>query len=495
MKKITTTYAKLLRRAIKAVGIYLSQVVLIWSIILMPNSANAGWLQDFANDAGAMTSSAGGGSHQGQSMNMYTGGSFVMRVPQKNYQMLDFRPPSLTAGCGGIDAFAGSFSFINKDAFVAMLKNIGQAAIGQAFMLALKSLAPEVAEVMSYLQQVAQKANGLTVNSCEAAGAIVDGVMGQWARDNQRTASITASKLGVDDDMAAANRRTQGSWYETLTGIGLAKTSGDHQPQNGRSSTPTIAEGNVVWRALSQHTNGLTIEQRRIIMSLTGTVILKNDPNAVGILPKPSLIEDPNVFMGGTNATTDITVYKCLDGYGDHQCQDMIPEPMAVTAFTKIVQDRLTAIRNNMMTRTAQTSADLYFVNSSSIPIQRILSIGVVNRAPGVAQTLTERYQDVVAAELAVAFVAQAVDTLKKALAAAKATTTQVESTQLRQIEEQGNFLKQWSNAQLRTAFEKSGQMRNIASELEHMERAMYSTLPSGLASSISFDRKRSGSN
>lgn len=495
MKNLITKSTQLIARAIRAVGVYLAQVVLIWSILLTPYSAHAGWLDDFANDAGALTSSAGGGSHQGQSMNMYTGGSFVMRVPQKNYQLLDFRPPQLTAGCGGIDAFAGSFSFINKDAFVAMLKNIGQAAIGQAFMLALKSLAPEVAEVMQYLQQVAQSANGLTVNSCNEAGAVVDGLMGQWARDNQRTSALTGNKLALDDDMAAANRRTQGSWFETLTGLGIAKTSGDHQPQNGRASTPTIAEGNVVWRALSQHTNGLTIEQRRIIMSLTGTVILKNDPNDVGILPKPSLITDPSVFMGGVGVTSPIEVYRCDDGYGDDECQVMTKETMPVTAFTKIVQDRLQAIRDKMTTRTAQSSMDLYFVNSTSIPIQRILSIGVVNRAPGVAQSLTERYQDIVAAELAVAFVAQAIDALNQALSAAKVTTTQVEATQLREIEENGRFLKQWGNAQLRTAYEKSGQMRNVAAELEHMERAMYSTLPSGLASSVSFDRKRSGSN
>jgi conjugative transfer pilus assembly protein TraH len=67
-------------------------------------------------------------------------------------------------GCGGIDLFAGSFSFINEAQFVALLKNIGQNALGYFFQLALKSMAPEIAVTLEWLQDQAQKINALNVN-------------------------------------------------------------------------------------------------------------------------------------------------------------------------------------------------------------------------------------------------------------------------------------------------------------------------------------------
>jgi len=79
---------------------------------------------------------------QGQTMNLYTGGSLFMRMPKRTYQLATVTPPSWNAGCGGIDLFAGGFSFINKEQFVAMLRNIGSNALGYGFKLAIQNLCP-----------------------------------------------------------------------------------------------------------------------------------------------------------------------------------------------------------------------------------------------------------------------------------------------------------------------------------------------------------------
>ena len=47
-------------------------------------------------------------------MNLYTGGSLMMRAPGRNYPLATVQLPSLRAGCGGIDIYGGAFSFINK---------------------------------------------------------------------------------------------------------------------------------------------------------------------------------------------------------------------------------------------------------------------------------------------------------------------------------------------------------------------------------------------
>ena len=89
-------------------------------------------MQDWFNDIGAYGNVTGANAYRGQTMNFYTGGSLYMRTPVRNYPLASITPPSFRAGCGGIDLYAGSFSFINKDQFVALLRNIGNNAIGAA---------------------------------------------------------------------------------------------------------------------------------------------------------------------------------------------------------------------------------------------------------------------------------------------------------------------------------------------------------------------------
>ena len=102
-------------------------------------------MQDWFNDIGAYGNVTGANAYRGQTMNFYTGGSLYMRTPVRNYPLASITPPSFRAGCGGIDLYAGSFSFINKDQFVALLRNIGNNAIGAAFNMALCSMSPTFA--------------------------------------------------------------------------------------------------------------------------------------------------------------------------------------------------------------------------------------------------------------------------------------------------------------------------------------------------------------
>ena len=92
-------------------------------------------MQALFNDLGAIGNVTAPGAFRGQAMNLYTGGNLMMRAPGKNYPLSNAQLPSLKAGCGGIDLFGGSFSFINKQQFVAMLQNIGANAVGYACLL------------------------------------------------------------------------------------------------------------------------------------------------------------------------------------------------------------------------------------------------------------------------------------------------------------------------------------------------------------------------
>jgi conjugative transfer pilus assembly protein TraH len=490
------------RKSISQIGKKSVAIGLIYALTWMPIAAHANWVQDFYNQSGASTTSGGGGAHSGQAMNLYTGGSMAMRVPSKNYQLFSLQAPRFKAmGCGGIDAFTGSFSHINKDAFVAMLKNIGQAALGQAFMLALKTLAPEVAEVMAYLQSVAQEANGATINSCKTASALVSGTMGQWAETNQRTSIFASVGMNSDTDPAASEARIGGDEAETGISIANAKASLiGYQGLNGNTSTPSIAEGNVVWRALTQHMSGLSDDDKQLVMSIVGTVVLDNsDPlnpkvkAHAGVLKMEQLIgsnaRDPVTNQPMPNSS--IELLQCADGFGDNQCLVVQKVTTPYTNFTQIVAAAMARIATAMTARNAQTTQDLDFTNLVNIPIQRILSIGVVTRSPGLALNLSDKYTEVIASEYAAFFVRHALDALDAGLAQSQTRTTKFESDKIEDVAKRSKEIRSDVLAQLRTAYLKGGQLMNIANELETMEKTMYSSMPSALQSAMGFERKR----
>ncbi len=64
------------------------------------------------NNLGAIGNYTAPGAFRGQAYNTYTGGNFMMRSPNKVYQLAAIQFPSAKAGCGGIDVFGGSFSHI-----------------------------------------------------------------------------------------------------------------------------------------------------------------------------------------------------------------------------------------------------------------------------------------------------------------------------------------------------------------------------------------------
>ena len=80
------------------------------------------------------------------------------------------RTPSFNAGCGGIDLFAGSFSFISAEQFQNLLRAIAANAAGYAFEVALGAMCKECLETMETLQKKIQALNQGFANSCQLAG-------------------------------------------------------------------------------------------------------------------------------------------------------------------------------------------------------------------------------------------------------------------------------------------------------------------------------------
>ena len=223
-------------------------------------------MQAMFNDLGALGNVTSPGAFRGQAMNLYTGGSLMMRAPGKNYPLINAQLPSLRAGCGGIDLFGGAFSFINKQQFVALLQNIGSNAVGYAFKLALQSISPDIDKLLTELQDQINKINAMNINSCEAAQALVNGVVGEFDNSVQSGCANIAQYLGSVTDRADAR-------FTCATNApAVVKNAANSSDPNVRNAT--FVKGNVIWLALNQVARTISQQEKELIMSVIGTVIL-----------------------------------------------------------------------------------------------------------------------------------------------------------------------------------------------------------------------------
>jgi conjugative transfer pilus assembly protein TraH len=466
---------------------------LLTAVAFIPAPVRAYGMTDFYNEAGLYANVTGPGAYRGQTMGLFTGGSMFVRAPQRTYQLAGVAGPNLKAGCGGIDLFAGSFSFINEAQFVALLKNIGQNALGYFFQLALKSMAPEIAVTIEWLQDQAQKINALNVNSCQAARSVVDGTVGRYMQADEERARNWRVTLGDFSDRI-------GSWVNTTTNTQIydaqarAKSSiPGIQPPAGQGFSNQIPTGNFTWKALSHPALGLNTLQKRQLMTLIGTVIYvppANDQESPRLIVRPGHHKLLHYIGNVATGEASLEFYRCLDGYGDDQCLQVDLDAAAMyPSFGSIVQDRLRAVANNILARTPQTAADIAFVNVSDLPVYRMMSVAAFSSLPGLSDTLIDTYKDLIAAKYAAAFVKRGIDTVRQAVTVHAANGTAFEDEQLARLDTRMRELEQEVRDEVRSLYQNAAKNTAIAEDLLRMERTLHAHMPSVLSENLKFAR------
>ncbi len=250
----------------------LKKITAVVLACVLATQANAVTMQQLFDDVNANGNVSNPAALQGQTMNMYTGGSMFMRMPTRTYNLAMVTPPSWNAGCGGIDLFMGGFSFINKDQFVAMLKNIGSNALGYGFKLALQNLCPTCDNVMQALQATANQINRLNIDSCETAKGLVNAsVPESWSRGRQNA----AKNFGVDSNIF---ENITDAWTNVMNNEDKANQTVNQVASTNPAASDDLPRGNVVWKALKK-LDGIDDEYRMILMSMVGTTIFSTNGN------------------------------------------------------------------------------------------------------------------------------------------------------------------------------------------------------------------------
>ncbi len=345
-------------------------------LVPAPALADVGKAMDqFLADAGGAANVTGPSAFQGQSAGYYSLGNVWTRFPQKTTNLANLQLPSARAGCGGIDLFAGSFSFINSSEIVAMLKAVANNAVGFAFKLAIDTVCPECSKVMDEFAQKAQLMNNLNISSCESAQALVGSVWPKGDLADKAICEAIGNSDGIFSDYAAAKHGcgNKGERTSTLDGADPAKWDAVNSAV-ARNYTWYVLKSSKLFNAGGTFDRDLA----EYVMTLVGTIIYV-----------PPTDSDPGRFQPLTGDTTSTLVTALLDGTSggavqvyrcdtEDKCLNPTLAPLTVPTV-KALRPRVTALIDGMVeairTDTAITPEQKELLQIASVPLYKILTV------------------------------------------------------------------------------------------------------------------------
>lgn len=251
---------------------------------------------------------------QSQQAMVLQGGYAAVRIPNQSYNVVSFSPPNLSMGCGGINLFLGSFSFINATQFVDMLKQIGEGLAVVAFQTALSTMCAHCMDILNYLQQAMEDMNNAMRGYCSASeGFSISNFTSSMEKAGSAFTNLwnAATGNGSGYTSAVAGESTQpGSGFQNLlsneenatvkyfgephqtcqwvnSGSGMVRSCST-TPASSSSSSQSIHDasllkdmGNFTWRSMlnsnaEELLNGVSANNElamEMVMSIAGTTI------------------------------------------------------------------------------------------------------------------------------------------------------------------------------------------------------------------------------
>lgn len=343
-------------------------IKIILLMLLISLSSHAGLtddMNDFFESAGIQTNVTGAGAYKGQMAGLYTGGQLYARNQVKMIYPASIRLPSFSAGCGGIDAFTGSFSFISGDELKNSMEAIASNATSYAFMLAMETVSPQISGVQKHLSGLINAVNRANINSCEAASTLVGGL---WDKSEMALNKICAS--------AGASGGFLSDWDAAKQGCGKGKTAEILEAEKTKETygDTTLYNKNIAWETIKKsRLNTLDTQTKEMLMAISGTIIVKNgEPEPLVTLP--SDVTNRNFIKALLNGG-DTSVIQC-----DEIKLCLKPEVTKITiseeeSFNGMVVKMLNGIRDAMIAGASLNDGQINFLGSTSLPIYKMFNV------------------------------------------------------------------------------------------------------------------------
>lgn len=253
-----------------------SFALMVFCALLFSNSAHAK-LSDELEGMFANVTSAG--NFQTTLRSGWAGGGIGIRGPIKNINIIAFDPPRLSAGCGGIDFFGGSFSFINSEQLIALFRSIAMNAVGVAFKAAIDAINPALGAIMQDFQAIVQAMNIGNANTCAIASSIVNSAASYMGIESTTKSAVVGEKTAL------------GRFADTLASYTDGWFTDSQKSTKEAAADQKFAEvGNWTWKALGRSHVADTLPDpitgennakanKEFVMSVIGTRIVGTQPN------------------------------------------------------------------------------------------------------------------------------------------------------------------------------------------------------------------------
>lgn len=452
------------------------------AITCMPAAASIqSDLNSFFDSMGLNSNITPPGAYEGQTAGYYTGGNMFARAPVRNYNLMTVQMPSARAGCGGIDLFAGGFSFINSDQLVAMMKNIGSNAVGLAFQVALSTISPKLSGLLQDMQNMANEINSASINSCETAATMLGSVLPQSDASNSALCKSMGTAMGSFSDYASAR---QGC------GTGGQRTSTLTAARNNNEFKDVLVDGNITWRALKKLSlTSSDTELAQMTMSMVGAIVYPLPANDAAIsAPRyiPAVVQfndtDLRAFMHGG----EVEMLRCSDGTGEFECLNPVQYTVTIAetnAYAAKVKVFLQGMIDAMQSDSALTQAQLNLLNETSLPVYKMLNVATAYNA-NYAENWKEQYAEAIAIDL----IYQYFNTLLKA--AQDGSTMMVLPKEISE-----DFQRQTRESRVALERAHSKKLNQVNQTIQMMqesmtiERMLISGMSPGLAGSVQWSR------
>ncbi|WP_254515849.1 conjugal transfer protein TraH [Novosphingobium sp. G106] len=446
---------------------------------LTPASANVGSdMNSFFSDMGGAANASGPTAYQGQSAGYYTLGSVWTRFPQKTVYPANLQLPKVRAGCGGIDIFAGSFSFINASEFVAMLKAVANNAIGFAFKLAIDSISPQIGGVIDEMQDIANKINQFNMNSCEQAAALVGNVWPQEDLASQSICEAIGTSQGIFSDTARARHGCGQGGQRTST------INGASDP-----ALKALAPGpkNYAWDMIEQSPLASQSEPtRELLMTLIGTIIVPQ---------RASDDDQPNIqYIGGQvgpildallDGTQSVTILNCSDTDKCLSTGTQTLSPLGNDALTPHVRRLIISISDKIQADQALTNEEQQLLGLASIPLYKVLAVQAASGfrlSAGEIDSLAE----ITSIDLLNAIMSELLD---QVAAARGGLVNQGDAARIEQFMVQLRDVRQRVGERDAKVSDRVGRTLEIVNRAMMIESTLQNKMAPGMAASLSFSR------
>ena len=328
-------------------------------------------LRTFFDTVGSSVSYSHPGAFKSQAAGYFTGGGISIRNRSKNIKLIDLQLPSLRAGCGGIDIFAGGFSFISSEELVNALKAVASNAVSYAFMLAMKTLTPSIESLIAELQEMANFINQASINSCEIAANLVGGLWPKGDIASRHVCSSIKSSFGEVSDWVQAKHNCS-SLKEGVYG------SMKQKDKKSEYQDMLVDQFNVAWEVIKK--NKYIREDKNLAelcKTLTGTIVAVKKGENRRVKTYPGKADNDGIikmlFAGGEGE-----IYSCVKEFDTHgKCLEVEPKSINMnnSGLEKKVRDMLYSISNKAANDSPLSESEKNFISNTRLPIYKLINV------------------------------------------------------------------------------------------------------------------------